>query len=205
MLKNRYYSFTIGDDQFFIRVKKDFYTEGISINDNRILQGYFDFYNYICLNILDNNDLDAKIDNHKGIKGFLKKGLSFVWLDEEFIEYQPSDKIPACIKEIEEDETINKIDFLIRTNIRKLSQNNKQIYDFFNNQRMRHYNEIKEEATAQIHLLNGGVYIPIDDPELNFTREDLEEIKKYLETLNQSKKLIKGRDEKGKKVRKKRK
>ena len=52
MLKNRYYKIILNSKkEIIIRVKKDFYTEGIIINENKLLQGYFDFYYSIYLNI----------------------------------------------------------------------------------------------------------------------------------------------------------
>ena len=68
MLKNRYYCLSLNSDKekkFLLIVKKDFYTEGIGVNEDKLLQGNFYFNNYICLNILDNNDLEAKIRNKK--------------------------------------------------------------------------------------------------------------------------------------------
>ncbi len=44
-------------------------------------------------------------------------------------------------------------------------------------------------------------YIEIDDPKLDFTREDLKEIGQYLQSLNQ-KQIVKRKDENRKKIRK---
>lgn len=208
MLKNRYFKIILKNNEeseLLIRVKKDFYTEGVFVNNDKLLQGYFDFYNYIYLNILDNNDLESTIAAHKGIVGNFTNGLSYVGLDEEFIEYQPSKKITADLTEINDEELINKMDLLIRNSVRNLTQKNKSIYNYFHNKRMLHYKELKESATNPIYCQNGDEYIIIDDDNIDFTRADLIEIKKYLETLNPPKKLIKGRDETGKKIRKKRK
>ncbi len=83
-----------------------------------------------------------------------------------------------------------------------MSSNNRQIYDFFNQRRQIHYKELKSEAISPIHNLDGTVYIAINDPQFDFTREDLSEIGQYLQSLNQ-KQIVKGRDENGKKIRRK--
>ena len=194
MLKNRYYCLILNDDiekRFLLRVKKDFYTEGISVDEDKLLQGYFYFNGYICLNILDNNDLEAKIWEHKGIVGSIEDGVSHAALDEELESYGRSSKMNVKLEEIADKELIGKIDFLIRSSIRNLSPNNRQIYDFFNQRRKQYFQEFKSDIT----------YIEIDDPKLNFTREDLKEIGQYLQSLNQ-KQIVNGKDENGKKIRK---
>ncbi len=205
MLKNRYYCVNLKSEKertFLIRVKKDFYTEGIIVNEDTILQGYFDFYRFIYLNILDSGDLKSRIDNHKGIIGDFEEGLAYTYLDEDLISYDSSDKIDANLVEIADKELIDKIDFLIRSGVRNLSSNNRQIYDFFNQRRQIHYKELKSEAISPIHNLDGTEYIAINDPQFDFTREDLSEIGQYLQSLNQ-KQIVKGRDENGKKIRRK--
>ena len=204
MLKNRYYCLILNDDiekRFLLRVKKDFYTEGISVDEDKLLQGYFYFNGYICLNILDNNDLEAKIWEHKGIVGSIEDGVSYAALDEELESYGRSSKMSVKLEEITDEELIGKIDFLIRSTIRSLSPNNRQIYDFFNQRRKQHFQEFKSDITSPIYNVDGTAYIEIDDPELDFTREDLKEIGQYLQSLNQ-KQIVNGKDENGKKIRK---
>ena len=187
MLKNRYYKIILKyKKEIIIRVKKDFYTEGIIINENKLLQGYFDFYYSIYLNILDNNDTKSKIDYHQGIIGYLNE-LSYTYLDENLEEaliLHNSNKIKANFVEIINKELMKNIDFLIRNNIRKLNLNNKQIYDYFNERRLSHYKNLKSEITTPIYNIDGTKYIAIDDNKLNFTRENLLEIEQYLQSLN---------------------
>ena len=204
MLKNRYYCLSLNSDKekrLLLRVKKDFYTEGISMDEDKLLQGYFYFNNYICLNILDNNDLEAKIWEHKGIVGTIEEGVSYVRLDEELVSYGCSNKIDVRLEKITDKELIGKIDFLIRNTIRNLSLNNREIYNFFNQRRKQHFQEFKSDITTPIYNVDGTSYIEIDDPKLDFTREDLKEIAQYLQSLNQ-KQIVNGKDENGKKIRK---
>ena len=204
MLKNRYYCLSLNDDEektFLIRVKKDFYTEGIIVDEDKLLQGYFYFYHFIFLNMLDNNDSKATIYEHKGIVGSIEEGFSYARLDEEFVSYNCSSEMNVNIEEITDKELIGKIDFLIRSTIRNLSSNNRQIYDFFNQRRKQHFQDLKEDITSPIYNVDSTAYIEIDDPELDFTREDLKEVGQYLQSLNQ-KEIVKGRDENGKKIRK---
>ncbi len=204
MLKNRYYRLSLNDDKgknYLLRVKKDFYTEGVSVDEDKLLQGYFYFKDYMSLSILDNNDLEAKIWEHKGIVGSIEEGVAYGGLDEEFISYKCSSKIDVNLEEITDKELIGKIDFLIRSSIRNLSPNNRQIYDFFNQRRKQYFQEFKSDITSPIYNVDGTEYIEIDDPKLDFTREDLKEIGQYLQSLNQ-KQIVNGRDENGKKIRK---
>lgn len=209
MLKNRYFSIQLLNEEkttYLIRVKKDFYAEGINTKSEEILQGYFYIYKNIVLNILSNEDLTSTIGEHKGISGNISTGLSFVGIDEELMTYSNSNKIPVIIEEIEENsELVKKLDFLLRKGIRNLSPNNKTIYDYFNSRRIETFKELKSEITTPIHRINSGEYIAIDDPSFGITREDLKEIEEYLKSLSQPSQSQRGRDESGKKLRKKRK
>ena len=123
MLKNRYYCLSLNDDEektFLIRVKKDFYTEGVIVDEDKILQGYFYFYRFIFLNMLDNNDSKATIYEHKGIVGSVEEGFSYARLDEEFVSYNCSSEMNVNLEEITDKELIGKIDFLIRSTIKNL-------------------------------------------------------------------------------------
>lgn len=209
MLKNRYFSIQLENEEkttYLLRVKKDFYTEGINQKGEEILQGYFYVYKNLLLNILSNEDLNSSIGEHKGVFGNISSGLSFGGLDEELISYGPRDKIPILIEEIDQNsEMAKKLDFLLRNGIKKLSPNNKKIYDYFNLRRMATFKEFKSEVTLPLCLCDGkgGEYIAIDDPSFGITRDDLKEIEMYLESLTPQQNIPKGRDESGKKLRKK--
>lgn len=205
MLKNRYYKISVKDksnDTIFIRVKKDFYTEGISIKDNIVLQGYYDLYKHLCLSLFDNSDLSSTIEQHHGLAGDLNNGVYQVILDEEFIEYEKQFKADVTITEIEDSNSINDIDFFIRDGIKNLNQNNREIYSYFKDRRIAHFKELVESLTSPIHLQSGEKYTPIEDSKLGVTKEDLEEIKEYLDELARPKVNKNGRDEFGKKKRK---
>lgn len=206
MLKNRYYSIQINNDKkttLLIRVKKDFYTEGIVTNGTQILQGYFYLYKNLQLNILDNTDLESTIYQHNGITGNISEGLSLTGIDDEFISYGSKDKLTCVIEEVDEkSEIARKLDYLLRNGIKTLTPNNKKIYDYFNSRRMAAFKELKSEATVPIYLIEGGEYIAVDDPNSGITREDLTEIEKYLKTLSNPQPSNKGKDETGHKLRK---
>lgn len=154
--------------------------------------------------MLDNNNKDDTICNHLGLRIDNKnQTLYYTHLDEEFIHYGKSSEFTFHIEEIEDSIIFEKIDFLIRNGIKKLDTNIKKIYDFFNNRRMYQFREFKAEVLCPIHKIDGTDYVTIDDPRLGFTRADLAEIQKYLESISQTKNPIKGRDENNKKIRKK--
>ena len=115
------------------------------------------------------------------------------------MSYGCSNKINVKLENITDKELIGKIDFLIGNTIRNL--NNRKIYDFFNQRRKQHFQEFKLDITTPIYNVDGTAYIEILDPKLDFTREDLKEIGQYLQSLNQ-KQIVNGKDENGKKIRK---
>ena len=79
------------------------------------------------------------------------------------------------------------------------------MYQFLLNKRKEHFDELKSELTEPIYNTKGGSYIPIEDPSFPYTREDLQEIKTYLQSLNEPYRPIKGRDEFGNRIRTKKK
>lgn len=206
MLKNRYFTIELGNKEkttYFLRVKKDFYVEGIVTNGTELLQGYFYLYKNIQLNILDNKDTTSTICEHKGIIGKINEGVSLTGLDEDFISYGRGEKIPISIEEIDENsELIRKLDYLLRNAIKNLSPNNKSIYDYFASKRLSFFKELKSEANSPIHSIDGRTYVAVDDPKSGITREDLKEIEAYLLSLATNKQSPKGKDETGKKLRK---
>lgn len=207
MLKNRYFSIQLANEEkttYLLRVKKDFYTEGINTKGEEILQGYFYLYQTLSLNVLSNEDLNSTIDEHQGISGNISSGISFVGLDEDLTSYGKNDTISILIEEVEQtSEMVQELDFLLRNGIKNLSPNNKKIYDYFNSRRMAAFKSLKSEATHPIYSINGGEYIAVDDPTSGITRTDLSEIESYLESLTSQQQISKGRDESGKKLRKK--
>ncbi len=209
MLKNRYFSIQLENDEkttYLLRVKKDFYTEGINTQGEEILQGYFYLYKNINLNILDSKDETSTICSHHGMTGDNKSGISFVTLDEELISYGIGNKILFLMEEIDEkSELAKKIDYLLRNSIKGLSSNNKKIYDYFATRRMSFFRDFKSEATTPIYQVGGEEYVVVDDQASGITRDDLGEIEKYLESITQPQPISKGKDESGKKLRKRKK
>ena len=94
---------------------------------------------------------------------------------------------------------------MIRKKVKELNNNNQTMYQFLLNSRQEHFNELKSELTEPIYNTKRGSYIPIEDPSFPYTREDLQEIKTYLESLREPSLPVNGRDESGKKIRTKRK
>lgn len=135
-----------------------------------------------------------------------KSGISFVTLDEELISYGIGNKILFLMEEIDEkSELAKKIDYLLRNSIKGLSSNNKKIYDYFATRRMSFFRDFKSEATTPIYQVGGGEYVVVDDQASGITRDDLGEIEKYLESITQPQPISKGKDESGKKLRKRKK
>lgn len=206
MLKNRYFRICFNGNEFLIRVKKDFYTEGISTKNNQVIQGYFDFYKYLCLNVLDTNDDAATIFAHKGIVGDFNRGLGETYLDEELNEHGTFEKFKASLLEVESLDNQKEIDFLIRNAIRSLNSNNREIYDFFNGRRRSRFNGIRGELNAPIHSVDGSVFVLADSLKEEFSATIFQEISEYLDSIdNQSKKTEKGKDSNNKKLRKRKK
>ena len=191
MTQDRYYNIELTDDKkmaFIIRVKKDFYAEGISIDENNFLQGYFDFYHYLKLSILNNN---SSLFEPKGLAGDVNKGISHVILDEEFIEYNVSCNFPVTITEITDEKIIAKINSLIEISIKSLNFNDQKIYNYLKNQRLKHFKKLKQEVETPIYFPDNNPYTFIENNQLNFTNKDLKEISSYLKDLNNKKKILK--------------
>ena len=206
MLKNRYYKITLNDEEkttLLIRVKKDFYTEGLMIGKPGLLQGYYDFYIALRLCIL--TDTDESIYEHFGFVKNRDEDMSYAMLDEELMNYGKIDSFSYTEEEITDTKEISDINSLIRKKVKELNNNNQTMYQFLLNRRQRHFNELKSELTEPIYNIKGGCYIPIEDPSFPYTREDLQEIKIYLESLREPSLPVNGRDENGKKIRTKRK
>ena len=206
MLKNRYYKITLNDEEkttLLIRVKKDFYTEGLMVEKPGLLQGYYDFYIALRLCIL--TDTDESIYEHYGFVKNRDEDIAYAMLDEELINYGKIDSFSYTEEEITDTKEISNINYLIRNKVKELNNSNQTMYQFLLNKRREHFDELKSELTEPIYNTKGGSYIPIEDPSFPYTREDLQEIKAYLQSLNEPYRPIKGRDEFGNRIRTKKK
>lgn len=206
MIKNRYYKITLNDKEnttILMRVKKDFYTEGFIVDKPGLLQGYYDFYIALRLCIL--TDTDESIYEHFGFVKNKDENIAYAMLDEELMNYGKIESFSYTEEEITDTKEISNINYLIRNKVKELNNNNQTMYQFLLNKRREHFDELKSELTEPIHNTKGGSYIPIEDPSFPHTREDLQEIKAYLQSLNEPYRPIKGRDEFGNRIRTKKK
>ena len=206
MIKNRYYKVTLNDEEnttILMRVKKDFYTEGFIVDKPGLLQGYYDFYISLRLWIL--TDTDESIYEHLGFVKNDDEKIAYAMLDEELINYGKIDSFSYTEEEITDTKEISNINYLIRNKVKELNNNNQTMYQFLLNKRREHFDELQSELTEPIYNTKGGSYIPIEDPSFPYTREDLQEIKAYLQSLSELYRPIKGRDEFGNRIRTKKK
>ena len=206
MLKNKYYKITLTDEEnttILMRIKKDFYTEGFLVDKPGLLQGYYDFYTSLRLWIL--TDTDESIYEHFGFVKNDDEKIAYAMLDEELINYGKIDSFSYTEEEITDTKEISNINYLIRNKVKELNNNNQTMYQFLLNKRREHFDELQSELTEPIYNTKGESYIPIEDPSFPYTREDLQEIKTYLQSLNEPYRPIKGRDEFGNRIRTKKK
>lgn len=206
MIKNRYYKITLNDKEnttILMRVKKDFYTEGFIVDKPGLLQGYYDFYIALRLCIL--TDTDESIYEHFGFVKNKDENIAYAMLDEELMNYGKIESFSYTEEEITDTKEISNINYLIRNKVKELNNSNQTMYQFLLNKRKEHFDELKSELTEPIYNTKGGSYIPIEDPSFPYTREDLQEIKTYLQSLNEPYRPIKGRDEFGNRIRTKKK
>ena len=206
MIKNKYYKITLNDEEnttLLMRVRKDFYTEGFIVDKPGLLQGYYDFYIALRLCIL--TDTDESIFEHYGFVKNRDEDIAYAMLDEELINYGKIDSFSYTEEEITDTKEISNINYSIRNKVKELNNNNQTMYQFMLKRRQGHFNELKGDLTEPIYNTKGGSYIPIEDPSFPYTREDLQEIKAYLQSLNEPYRPIKGRDEFGNRIRTKKK
>ena len=206
MIKNKYYKITLNDEEnttLLMRVRKDFYTEGFIVDKPGLLQGYYDFYIALRLCIL--TDTDESIFEHYGFVKNRDEDIAYAMLDEELINYGKIDSFSYIEEEITDTKEISNINYLIRNKVKELNNSNQTMYQFLLNKRREHFDEVKSELTEPIYNTKGGSYIPIEDPSFPYTREDLQEIKTYLQSLSELYHPIKGRDEFGNRIRTKKK
>ncbi len=206
-LKNRYYIINKDHKPYaYIRVKKDFYTEGILIENKSVLLGYFQFYDSFKAFVLDNSrDCFEKYlygifisnENNKNILnldvGNEKYRLYQVDMDEYFDVLKREEIADGLqIKLIEDKDIIKDIDYLIRNSIRNLNSIFKSYYDYLKNHR---YGNLKE--------LIGDLNYYLENDGNNEILEDLIfELKEYLDVLNPINKKLKCNEKLKKSLRK---
>ncbi len=195
-LKNRYYIINKDHKPYaYIRVKKDFYTEGILIENKSVLSGYFQFYDSFRAFVLDNSmDCFEKYlygicisnENNKNILNLdvdnRKYKLYQVDMDEYFDVLKKEEIADDLqIKLIEDKDIIKDIDCLIRNSIRNLNGVFQFYYDSLKNRR---YGNLKE-------LIGDLNYYLENDSNNEILEELLLELKEYLDVLNPKSKKLK--------------
>ncbi|MBR1413264.1 MAG: hypothetical protein IJ574_01160 [Bacilli bacterium] len=164
LIKNRYYEIDIDNKTYaYIRVKKDFYTEGVLIENKAILSGYFKWYRTFNAFILDNSlekfehDLDAIsiesieekfIFDINGNTSSKEYNLYDADMDEYFYVFRKKLKYSNInIKIINDENVIKDIDFLIRNSIRNLNEICMWCYDSLQKHRYGNLKELIMERT----------------------------------------------------------
>lgn len=188
VLKNRYYCISKDNKAVaYISVKKDFYAEGVIIEEGIVLSGYFTNYEQLNCFKLDNSIQETKsipksisfvpaVENSLiNLDGIIECPEFYlydcdmdeycdVWLKEK----QDSNYSIVLIDDVEQ---IEKINYLIRKSISSLSDKHKSIYNCIKNHR---YGNLKEQL-KDINLFS-------------FDKELIFDLRNYLEILNSNKK-----------------
>ncbi|MBE6159782.1 MAG: hypothetical protein E7157_01905 [Lactobacillales bacterium] len=189
-IKNRYFEIIKDNNIYaYISVKKDFYVEGILVEDKYVLSGYFPFYNKFNAFILDNSmqSFEHYLDGICIIPNETKKfditGKiicdSYTLYDAEMDEYcyviEKKEKSSNLqIKLIEDEELIKDINYLIRSNIRNLNS----VYMFYYNSLKNHrYGNLKE-------LISDLKWFYEEDGDTSISLDTIEDLKIYLNTLD---------------------
>lgn len=194
IIKNRYYIITKDNEPYaYISVKKDFYVEGVLIEDKSLLLGYFPFYDTFKAFILDNSmqSFEHYLDgicistnnrkNHFDISGKIIHE-NYTLYDASMDEYcdvlekfEKSTNIQ--IKLIEDEQLIKDINYLIRSCIRNLND----VYMFYYNSLKNHrYGNLKE-------LIYDLEYVNIDETGIKVFEETIIDLKEYLKNLDVNK------------------
>lgn len=188
VLKNRYYLITKNDEPFaYLSVKKDFYSEGILLENKAILVGYFNWYSSLDAHVIgisnDRNYLNGlsiipKSDSHVfSVNGDIMSSNYCLYKAniDEYCNHSFKEEI-SCdiqIKKLSEETIIRDIDYLIRSSIRNLNDIYKQYYDMLKRHR---YGNLKE-------VLNGIRVIFDDGKDLGLSDSVIKDLEMYLKTL----------------------
>lgn len=159
VVKNKCYLIEKDDRTYaYISVKKDFYIEGICIEEKNIISGYFPFYTELKAFILS-NDLEkygqqlnaitivpSKRSNSLNINGNIDSGVNYKLYDAKMDEYfyvSSKKEITSNIriKLIKEEQTIKDINYLIRTGVKSMNDTCKYYYNILKQHR---YGNLKE-------------------------------------------------------------
>lgn len=215
IIKNRYY-IVLKDNQpyAYISVKKDFYAEGILLEDKTVLSGYFEFYDTFKAFILDNSmqTIEHPIEsiclsavNQKktyDISGIIAADNYTLYdanMDEYCYIYNKTEKeYNLQIQLIEDEAVIKNINFLIRESIRNLNP----IYMFcYNSLKNHRYNNLKSLISDLEYF-----YKNKDDTAINIeTINDLKQYLKLLETVDKSEEIKQNKRRKQRKNKQKKK
>lgn len=192
----------------YINVKKDFYAEGILIDDKSILSGYFYLYDELKTFILskDINKLGQKIsamaviptNKNKDINfsGNINYDIVYQMFDVEMDEYcfmsnkqEIESKIE--IKLINDDQTIKDINYLIRTGIKDMNETCKYYYNYLKQHR---YGNLKEMIKdLKIYSVEENIDLENVISDLKIYLDSLTPKRENEQPFNQSKKKIRRR------------
>lgn len=197
MLKNRYYIVVINDEtnsKLYLRTKIDLYTEGVSLYDGLILQGY-----NLKLRVYKNNgkyELNGiSLSNGKVTES------EYLDLDEMGIFSSKETDYTYTIAEVTSEEEIKKINSIINNSIRNFVGEEKTIFDTVRNNRPKSFKYFKEFLFSPMCKIGVGEYIPFDQSGL--TMEEFHQMEDYVKSLNNHHEVKqKGRDSNGNKIRK---
>jgi len=193
-IKNRYYIITKDNMPYaYISVKKDFYVEGVLVENKSLLSGYFQFYDTFKAFILDNSmqsfehyldGICISPDNRKNYFDINGKIIhdNYNLYDASMDEYcdvlekfKKSTNIQ--FKLIEDEQLIKDINYLIRSGIRNLND----VYMFYYNSLKNHrYGNLKE-------LIYDLEYVNIDETGIKVFEETIIDLKEYLKNLDVNK------------------
>lgn len=183
--KSRYYRIHINNfnNDYYIRENYDFYTEGVDINNNFFFQGYY--YDSLILAMYIRCETNAKIDNRRALIFRPDGKLYETHVEENYIFFRDdliNEKIYFII-EVTDPKEQRYIDSLINKRIKLLNENNLIIYNQVKSNRVKMFNNLKEEITSprDFERRTGAL---IDEPEFPLTRDDLMDIEEYIKSLD---------------------
>lgn len=196
IIKNQWYTiFKNNKPYMHLSVKKDFYTEGICVEDDTLLLGYFDYYEELKFFVYNEESYVKQISiKPEKIGEFCSDGtitgtnykLYNVEMDNYFYIFRYFHDLAnedIKIEHVTEEKTINDINFKIRQKIRQLNDEVRKEYIYRQKYR---YGKLKEELQEirgsvtkdpnfAIHSVKGDFWIRV-----LISSEAIEDWKKFL-------------------------
>lgn len=200
ILKNRCYCIKKNNKTIaFIIVKKDFYTEGLMIDTDEVLCGYFYYYDELnCFKlgtlVSDTNGISLKpkvsLNSFRfdGIIETTEFELYNSILDEycnpSLIDKDDSSYSVNLVTEIEQEK---RISYLIRKGINNLNSSNRCLYNCIKNRRYGNLKEVIADASFDVEGLS------LDDKEVLVELSEYLDILKPIKEKTKTKKMRKRR------------